>query len=102
LDKNILGILIAIFAIGIWVRWLHSAKGTPYRKTIWLMGICWIISIAMYTIRITFNLGTWQLSLIAIIAFIVSVFFLRKAIIKERSYKKDSSHQKEIDKYKNQ
>jgi len=89
MDKSVINIFIVIFGLFLWIKWFFAAKGTPYRKNILLWGICLIISGVTYIVRISFHVGTALLSLIGIFVFLTSWYFLIRALIGEKKFKKD-------------
>lgn len=85
-NKSINGIMINILIVFSLIRWWSIAKGTPYRRTIIKMGICWFIIVITYILSMSFNIKA--LALITIISFLAFIYYLIKAWNSERKYKK--------------
>ena len=90
--ENTIGILVGIFVLFVSIRWWFTAKDRPYKLVILLTGIFWFIGFMTYTIGILLHKLASPLSLTGLIAFPLFVFFLIKALLADRKFKKQLSY----------
>ena len=86
MDKNIIGVLIIIASLFGWIRWWATAKRTPYKVDVVLLGISWLIAIGAYITGMAFHIG--PLLLVSVFAFLCFWFLLIRAGLAERRFKK--------------
>ena len=87
-NKSVSGIMLNILLIFNLIWWWSNAKGTPYRKTIVIIGICWIVTLITFLLALWFNIiAVAPITLIAGIAFI---YFFIKALIEQRRYRTEN------------
>jgi hypothetical protein len=65
--------------------WWSNARGTPYRKTILMMGLCWIVTAVTFVLAVLFDGG--PVVFITVVAFFTFVYFYIKVWRAQRRYR---------------
>lgn len=84
-NKGVTGIMVNFLMIFSIIGWWFMAKGTPYRRTIVKLGVCWLIVIITYVLSMPFDIKA--VMPITFIAFIAFIYYFVKAWRAERRYK---------------
>ena len=84
-NKSVTGIIVNILMIFYLFMWWSNARGTPYRKTILMMGLCWIVTAVTFVLAVLFDGG--PVVFITVVAFFTFVYFYIKVWRAQRRYR---------------